>query len=224
MSFFQLIAKTKCPFASNARVVLFPRELDAESLADGLRHSVSSVLRSLGTHNQEDCPDMIVVSVQSTSLCYDIASGASFLHTLLAVMYLATGRPLSSLYSGIDSLSWNFVISGTPTFVLVFAPFYHKAHIRYSHTPGTAYFCFQPDSSFERQSISSKLRNRRELSEDIRRSFESSGVYYFGNLTQNSPKSYRFIKPLRRSDPAVCWWLSPLLLDLGSEPVPAPSP
>jgi len=72
--------------------------------------------------------------------------------------------------------------------------------------------------------IDSGHKKRRELSEEIRRSFESSGVYYYAALTQNSPKAHRFIKPLQVSDPPVTWWSSLLLLHIGSEPTPTPPP
>ena len=224
MSFSELLAKTNCPFAPTARIVLLP-ELTAQSLPDGLWKTAWLIDHTLVACDQQESPDMVVVPVQGASLCRDLASCASFLHTLLAAIYLAAGQPLSYLYKDIDSPSWNFVISRIiPTFVLVFAPFYHKRHIRYSNTSSVAYVCFQPDSSFERHGISGKLEKRRELSEEVRRSFESSGVDYYAELTQNSPKSYRFIKPLQPSDPPVIWWSSPLLLDIGGEPTPTPSP
>lgn len=87
MTFSELMAKTKCPFAATARVVLHPTELSGPTLS---KEPSGVVPGSCSKHliaGEENSTDLVVVPVESASLCYSIASCASLVHTLLAAMY-----------------------------------------------------------------------------------------------------------------------------------------
>lgn len=222
--FQRLVTATKCPFAARAQVALVRALANPSTLGRDIQRDATSVLAYLTGRRRAVTPDMVVVPIRSPELCKDLPSCASLLHTLVVALARAAAQSPVTIYQGIDSCDWDLVFSGVRVFVLVFAHFYPSDHIRFSHSKDTSYFCIQPDSSFDRHGVSADHEGRRELSEDVQRRFETAGVDYFPHLTRDSPKSYRFIKPLTPDAPPVIWWKSPLLLDLGTEAATAPPP
>ena len=130
---------------------------------------------------------------------------------------------------------WNFSFGAHPFFVTTFAPCYGAGHSRYVPRPrdGNAAFdarcgfvLLQPEASFALRKLPFDTPNTNwgddgdgggegssvegpppTVRDRIRRAFRDRGMAYEVPPSVSYPAAHHVVKPLRRGDPIVRWWV-----------------
>ncbi len=203
--FGRLLGKTFCPYALGANIRFAPPWRPQLSVEENTLRLLPRLDRFVASGEARGW-DMFVVEVRGTEAIKTLQSFAGLLNRVLHTLAKADPNRKAELTERITEKEWDFVYGGVRFFVPTFAPFYNRAHARYSHDENSAFIAFQPDHCFSRHGIDSKSPDRRQLSESIKEMFERGGVAYDFELVVNSVKALRYVKRQSVADEPVRWW------------------
>ena len=114
--------------------------------------------------------------------------------------------------SYLDKRGWVFEFNRLTFFITTFAPFYPSSNSRYAFGAEDCFILLQPEISFAQHDLTPDTPETHwerpvTVRDGIRVAFRVAGREYVIRDTVYYPMVHDVVKPVRREDPLVEWWL-----------------